>query len=62
MFRAAIPEGTELGVKAKSYMDQGALVPDEVTIGIVRERLSKPDCEKDSYLMVFLVQFLRQKR
>ncbi len=46
MFRAAISEGTELGVKAKSYMDQGALVPDEVTIGIVRERLNKPDCEK----------------
>ena len=46
MFRAAITEGTELGIKAKSYMDQGALVPDEVTIGIVRDRLSKPDCEK----------------
>jgi len=44
MFRAAIKEGTELGLKAKSYMDQGALVPDEVTIGIVRERLSKEDC------------------
>ncbi|SRR5699024_464287 len=46
MFRAAISEGTELGLKAKSYMDQGALVPDEVTIGIVRERLNQPDCEK----------------
>lgn len=46
MFRAAISEGTELGLKAKSYMDQGALVPDEVTIGIVRERLNEPDCEK----------------
>lgn len=46
MFRAAIAEGTELGIKAKSYMDQGALVPDEVTIGIVRERLSKPDCDR----------------
>ncbi|KKB34888.1 adenylate kinase [Bacillus thermotolerans] len=46
MFRAAIKEGTELGLKAKSYMDEGALVPDEVTIGIVRERLSKVDCEK----------------
>lgn len=46
MFRAAISEGTELGLKAKSYMDQGALVPDEVTIGIVRERLSKSDCDK----------------
>lgn len=45
MFRAAIAEGTELGVKAKSFMDQGALVPDEVTIGIVRERLSKSDCD-----------------
>lgn len=46
MFRAAIKDGTELGLKAKSYMDQGALVPDEVTIGIVRERLSQKDCEK----------------
>ncbi|ALC88383.1 adenylate kinase [Bacillus sp. FJAT-18017] len=46
MFRAAMKEGTELGLKAKSYMDEGALVPDEVTIGIVRERLSKDDCEK----------------
>jgi adenylate kinase len=45
MFRAAIKEGTELGLKAKSFMDQGALVPDEVTIGIVRERLSKEDCD-----------------
>lgn len=46
MFRAAIKEGTELGLKAKSFMDKGELVPDEVTIGIVRERLSKDDCAK----------------
>lgn len=46
MFRAAIQNGTELGLKAKSFMDQGALVPDEVTIGIVQERLSQPDCVK----------------
>lgn len=45
MFRAAIKEGTELGLQAKSFMDKGELVPDEVTIGIVRERLSKNDCE-----------------
>jgi adenylate kinase len=45
MFRAAIKEGTQLGLKAKSFMDQGNLVPDEVTIGIVRERLNKKDCE-----------------
>lgn len=46
MFRAAIKDGTELGLKAKSFMDQGALVPDEVTIGIVKERLGKDDCKK----------------
>jgi adenylate kinase len=46
MFRKAIKEETELGKKAKSFMDQGKLVPDEVTIGIVKERLAEPDCQK----------------
>lgn len=46
MFRAAIKEGTELGKLAESFMKQGALVPDEVTIGIVKERLVKEDCQK----------------
>ena len=46
MFRAAVKNETPLGLEAKSYMDQGLLVPDEVVIGIVRERLSKDDCEK----------------
>lgn len=46
MFREAISNGTELGMKAKGFMDQGELVPDDVTIGIVEERLAKPDCEK----------------
>lgn len=50
MFRLAMKEGTELGKKAKSFMDQGNLVPDEVTIGIVKERLSKDDC-KDGFLL-----------
>ena len=45
MFRAAMANETELGLKAKSYMDQGALVPDEVTNGIVKERLAEPDTE-----------------
>ena len=45
MFREAIKEGTELGKLAKSFIDDGHLVPDDVTIGIVKERLSKPDCE-----------------
>lgn len=44
MFRLAIKEGTELGNKAKQYMDQGELVPDKVTNGIVQERLQKDDC------------------
>lgn len=46
MFRAAVSAGTELGKEAKRYMDAGALVPDAVTIGIVREGLSKPECAK----------------
>ena len=46
MFRAAVKNGTELGKEAKKYMDAGGLVPDEVTIGIVREGLSKPECAK----------------
>lgn len=50
MFRAAIKNGTELGLKAKSFMDAGGLVPDEVTIGIVAERLALPDCA-DGFLL-----------
>ncbi len=46
MFRAAVKNQTELGKKAKACMDQGRLVPDDVTIGIVRERLSQDDCKK----------------
>ncbi len=50
MFREAIKEGTKLGVLASSYINQGLLVPDEVTIGLVKERLAKPDCES-GYLL-----------
>ena len=46
MFREAIKAGTELGKLAKSYIDHGDLVPDAVTIGIVKERLGQDDCEK----------------
>lgn len=46
MFRAAIKEGTEMGKKAKEYMDKGQLVPDEVVVGMVKDRLSQPDCAK----------------
>jgi adenylate kinase len=44
MFRAAVKNETPLGLQAKSYMDKGLLVPDEVVIGIVRERLAQDDC------------------
>ena len=46
MLRAAVKSGTPLGREAKAYMDRGALVPDEVIIGLVRERLQAPDCER----------------
>lgn len=45
MIREALKNGTEMGLKAKSYMDDGKLVPDEVVIGIVKERLSEDDCK-----------------
>ena len=44
ILRAAVKDGTEMGLKAKSFMDAGALVPDEVIIGILKERLSEADC------------------
>ncbi|RIN68636.1 adenylate kinase [Staphylococcus simulans] len=46
MFRKSIKDETELGKEAKSYMDRGELVPDEVTVGIVKERLSEDDAKK----------------
>ena len=46
ILRAAVKAGTPIGLKAKSYMDAGALVPDEVIIGIIAEALSGPECEK----------------
>ena len=46
MLREAVKNGTEMGRKAKAYMDQGGLVPDEVVIGIVKDRLREKDCEK----------------
>lgn len=45
IIREALKNGTELGLKAKSFMDSGALVPDEVVIEIIKERLSKDDCQ-----------------
>lgn len=50
IFRANIKGGTELGMKAKSYMDQGLLVPDDVTIGMLLDRISQEDC-KNGYVL-----------
>jgi len=46
MFREAVKAGTELGRLAKQYMDRGELVPDNIVIGLVEERLRQPDCSK----------------
>ena len=50
ILRAAIKNGTPVGLKAKSYVESGALVPDDVIIGIVAERLAEPDC-KGGYIL-----------
>ena len=45
IFRAAVKEGTPMGLKAKEYMDKGELVPDDVVVGVVEERMAKPDLD-----------------
>ena len=51
MFRSAIKNGTEMGKLAQSYMEKGELVPDSVTVGIVKERLSQSDCSEKGFLL-----------
>jgi adenylate kinase len=51
ILRAAVAQGTELGVRAKEYMDAGKLVPDEVIIDVVRERLRQKDCIQQGWLL-----------
>lgn len=46
MLRRAAEEGTELGLKAKGIMNAGQLIPDELMVSVIRERVGKPDCEK----------------
>ncbi len=50
IFRANVKQGTPLGVKAKAYMDKGELVPDELVVALVEDRLGQPDC-KDGFLL-----------
>lgn len=51
MLRAAVAAGTDVGVKAKEFMDSGKLVPDEVIIGIIRDRLDENDCKEQGWLL-----------
>ncbi|MEO2069190.1 MAG: adenylate kinase [Desulfurobacteriaceae bacterium] len=51
ILRSAVKEGTELGMLAKSYMDKGELVPDDVIIGIIRERLSQTDVKEKGFIL-----------
>lgn len=50
LFRQALEQGTELGIRAKSYMERGVLVPDRITIGMVLDHISAPDCEPGAIL------------
>ena len=60
ILRAAVREGTELGKLAKSYMDRGELVPDEVIIGIIRERLSQEDVREKGFILDGFPRTLKQ--
>jgi len=60
ILRAAVKEGTELGKLAKSYMDRGELVPDEVIIGIIKERLSRPDVKERGFILDGFPRTLKQ--
>ena len=61
IFRANIKNQTELGNKAKSYIDQGLLVPDELTLDLVTDRLSKDDC-KNGYILDGFPRTLNQAK
>ena len=62
ILRAAIKNGTPTGMKAKTYMDEGHLVPDEVIIGIITERLAESDCAKGYILDGVPARSRRRKR
>ena len=61
LFRQALRDETELGLKAKAYMDKGQLVPDEITIQMVLERLSAPDCVGGAILDGFPRNYSRRR-
>lgn len=55
MLRAAVAAGTSLGVQAKSFMDAGALVPDELMVGLIADRVQQPDCKSKNGVVRFLL-------
>ncbi len=55
MLRAAVAAGTPLGVQAKGFMDAGALVPDELMVGLIADRVQQPDCKGSTGLVRFLL-------
>ena len=61
LLREAVREGTELGKKAKAFMDKGELVPDELVLGLLKERLKKPDC-KNGFILDGFPRTLEQAR
>lgn len=61
MLRAAVKAGTPLGLAAKKIMDAGELVSDDIIIGLVKERLEKPDCKNGFLFDGSLAQFLKPK-
>ena len=61
ILRAAVKDGTEMGLKAKSFMDAGALVPDEVIIGILKERLARLTAQTASFWTVCPAPSHRQR-
>jgi len=61
ILRAAIQSGTEMGIKAKKFMDAGDLVPDEVVIGIIKDRLKESDC-KNGFLLDGFPRTIEQAR
>lgn len=62
MLRAAVKAGTELGLKAKSVMDAGGLVSDDLIINLVKERIAQPDCANGFLFDGFRAPFPRPRR
>lgn len=51
MFRLAVKEGNQIGLSAKAYMDKGTLVPDDVVLGVVKDRIKHPDCQAGGIIL-----------